>query len=74
MELQAIAACVIGGIPLTGGTGTVWQVLAGVVFIQALLNGLNLLGVSPFLSELVLGAVIVTAGALDYFVRRSDRR
>lgn len=70
MELQAIAACVIGGIALSGGRGSVWQALVGAFFIQALLNGLNLLGSSPFMSEIVLGAVIVLAGALDYIARK----
>ena len=70
MELQAIAACVIGGIALSGGIGSVWQALIGALFIQALLNGLNLLGSSPFMSEVVLGAVIVSAGALDYIARK----
>jgi len=70
MELQAIAACVIGGIALSGGAGSVWQALIGAVFIQALLNGLNLLGSSPFVSEMVLGVVLVSAGALDYIVRK----
>ncbi|HYD62646.1 MAG TPA: ABC transporter permease [Noviherbaspirillum sp.] len=73
MELQAIAACVIGGIALGGGRGSVWQALAGALFIQALLNGLNLLGSSPFVSEMVLGAVIVSAGILDYVVRKFKR-
>jgi len=70
MEMQAIAACVIGGIALSGGKGAVWQAVLGALFIQALLNGLNLTGASPFASEIVLGAVIVLAGGLDYVLRR----
>lgn len=74
MELQAIAACVIGGVALSGGKGAVWQVMAGTLFIQALLNGLNLLGTSPFASEIVLGAVIVSAGLLEYLMRKVGSR
>lgn len=70
MELQAIAACVIGGIVLSGGSGSAWQAWLGALFIQALLNGLNLTGASPFISEMVLGVVIVSAGALDYVAGR----
>jgi ribose transport system permease protein len=75
MELQSIAACVIGGVALTGGNGRVWQVVAGTMFIQALLNGLNLIGASPFMSELVLGLIIVLSGVVDYVASRfSDRK
>jgi ribose/xylose/arabinose/galactoside ABC-type transport system permease subunit len=73
MELQSIAACVIGGIALRGGTGKPWQVFIGALFVQASFNGLNLLGASPFVSEIVLGMVIISAGAIDYFVRRINQ-
>jgi ribose/xylose/arabinose/galactoside ABC-type transport system permease subunit len=70
VELQSIAACVIGGVSLMGGSGRVWQVVAGTLFIQALLNGLNLAGASPFLSELVLGLIILMSGVVDFLVSR----
>ena len=70
MELQSIAACVIGGVALSGGRGRVWQVVAGTLFIQALLNGLNLIGASPFLSEFVLGMIILLSGVVDYLTSR----
>jgi ribose transport system permease protein len=70
LELQAIAAAVIGGTALTGGVGAAPAVLLGAYFIQSLLNGLNLVGISPFVSELVLGAVIIIAGLLDFAIRR----
>jgi ribose transport system permease protein len=70
MELQSIVACVIGGVALSGGRGSIWQTLVGAIFIQALLNGLNLLGSSPFVSELVLGVVIISAGVVDYVSKK----
>jgi ribose/xylose/arabinose/galactoside ABC-type transport system permease subunit len=73
LELQAIAAAVIGGTALTGGCGAAPFVLLGAYFIQSLLNGLNLLGISPFVSELALGIVIIAAGLLDFAVRRLGR-
>lgn len=73
MEMQSIAACVIGGISLTGGRGRVWQVVVGALFIQMLLNGLNLTGASPFMSEWVLGSIIVVCGAIDYLLRQLRR-
>ena len=70
LELQAIASAVIGGTALTGGVGVPFLVVCGAFFIQSLLNGLNLLGISPFIAELVLGMVIVAAGLLDFAIRR----
>jgi ribose/xylose/arabinose/galactoside ABC-type transport system permease subunit len=65
MELQSIAAAVIGGTALSGGLANVWAVLAGATFIQVVLTGLNLAGVSPFLAQIVVGAVIVGSGLID---------
>ena len=70
LELQAIAAAVMGGTALTGGVGWPPFVLIGAIFIQTLLNGLNLAGLSPFVVELAMGAVIVFAGLLDFAIRR----
>ncbi len=71
MELQAIAAAVIGGTALTGGLGRVSGVLAGACFVQLLVTGLNLLGISPFAAEVVMGIVIVAAGLVDRVIRRA---
>lgn len=70
LELQAIAAAVIGGTSLAGGSGSPLFVFIGALFIQLLANGLNLLGLSPFVREVMLGGVIVLAGLLDFVVRR----
>ncbi len=70
LELQAIAAAVMGGTALSGGVGWPPFVLIGALFVQTLLNGLNLIGLSPFVVELAIGAVIVFAGLLDFAIRR----
>lgn len=61
MELQAIAAVVIGGTPLTGGVGRIVGTVIGAVTIGVLSNGLNIVGVSPFWQEIVTGIVLVFA-------------
>jgi ribose transport system permease protein len=64
-ELDAIAAVVIGGASLTGGVGSIWGTVMGVLTIGVLRNGLNLLGTSPFVQQVVIGAVIVLAVMTD---------
>ncbi len=71
MELDAIAACVIGGTALKGGRGTVWGVLFGALIMTALLNGMTLMAVEPELKMVARGAVLVLAVWLD--VRLSRR-
>lgn len=64
-ELDAIAATVIGGTSLFGGKGTVIGTLIGALIIGVLRNGLNLLGVSSFIQQIVIGSVIIGAILLD---------
>ncbi|RPE62911.1 monosaccharide ABC transporter membrane protein (CUT2 family) [Pacificibacter maritimus] len=69
-ELDAIAAVVIGGTSLSGGTGGVGGTLIGVLIIGVLRNGLNLLSVSPFLQAVIIGAVILLAVVAETFKHR----
>ncbi|MBD3006101.1 MULTISPECIES: ABC transporter permease [unclassified Streptomyces] len=72
-ELDTIAAVVIGGASLSGGVGSVSGTLFGVLIIGVLRNGLNLLGVSPFIQQIVIGLVIALAVMLDVLRRRETR-
>lgn len=71
-ELDAIAAVVIGGTSLSGGTGGVVGTIVGVLIIGVLRNGLNLLSVSPFLQAVIIGLVIVLAVAAETFKHRNQ--
>jgi erythritol transport system permease protein len=71
-ELNAIAAVVLGGTSLMGGSGTVGGTLIGAFVIGVLADGLVLLGVSEFWQMVVKGLVIVLAVVLDQFQKRSS--
>src|SRR5262249_19147636 len=72
-ELDAIAATVIGGTSLMGGEGSPGGTLVGALIMGVLRNGLNLLGVSSFLQQIVIGTVIVVAVLLDTVLKRRHR-
>lgn len=65
MELDAVAACVIGGVSLRGGRGTVLGVLAGALIMATLLNGMTLMAVSPEYKLMVRGSVLLAAVWMD---------
>lgn len=65
-ELDAIAAVVIGGTPLTGGKGTMWGTVIGAIILGIINNMLNMLGVSPYLQGTVKGLVILIAVLAQY--------
>jgi ribose transport system permease protein len=73
LELQVIAAVVIGGTSLFGGKGSMIGTLVGVLFIGVINNGLTLLNVSPFWVQFMQGALIFVAVLLDAFNQRRLR-
>lgn len=72
-ELQVIAACLIGGVAIAGGIGTVAGVVLGCLFIGVIRNALPLIGISPFWQMGINGLVIVVAAVLSAR-RREDKR
>ncbi|WP_170378835.1 ABC transporter permease [Ruegeria atlantica] len=72
MEMQAIAAAVIGGTLLSGGYLRIFGTIFGVAFLQTLLTGLNLIGTSPFVAQIATGAVILAAGVLEGAVKNTS--
>ncbi len=72
-ELDAIAATVIGGTSLLGGAGSVGGTLIGALIMGVLRNGLNLLGISSFLQQVVIGLVIIGAVLLDSLLKSPKR-
>ncbi|MCA1618504.1 MAG: sugar ABC transporter permease [Acidobacteria bacterium] len=70
MELDAIAACVIGGTSLMGGRGTVSGAVVGALIMASLDNGMSLLNVENYTQYIVKGAVLVAAVGFDMLGRR----
>ncbi len=71
LELDVIAAVVLGGASLSGGRGSIAGSLLGAFFMAVLANGCTLTGVPTYVQEILVGAIIVAAVALDR-VRRGD--
>jgi D-xylose transport system permease protein len=71
-ELEAIAACVIGGASLVGGRGTVFGACLGALIMASLDNGMSLLNIRDFVQELIKGAILVAAVGLDMVGRRQS--
>lgn len=64
-ELDAIAACVIGGASLVGGRGTVFGACLGALIMASLDNGMSLVGLKDFTQDIIKGAILVAAVGLD---------
>lgn len=64
-ELDAISACVVGGVSFSGGVGTIPGVLLGTVLLQVINYGLNFIGVNAYWQYIIRGLIIIVAVALD---------
>jgi len=73
-ELAVLSAAVLGGASLTGGIGTVPGVLLGIVLLAILQNGLNLLGVSSYFFQIVIGITILISTSITVISSRRGRR
>ncbi len=65
LELDAIAACVIGGASLMGGRGTIFGAIIGALIMASLDNGMSLLNINDFVQNIVKGSILVSAVGLD---------
>ena len=65
--LESIAACVVGGVTFQGGVGTLLGVVFGVLFLSILSNGFDMIGVSAFVKQVVVGIIIIVAVVVDKY-------
>jgi ribose transport system permease protein len=70
LMLESIAACVIGGVTFQGGVGTLLGVVFGILFLSAMSNGFDLIGVSAFVKQVVVGSIIIVAVVVDKYKER----
>jgi D-xylose transport system permease protein len=71
-ELDAIAACVIGGASLMGGRGTIFGACLGALIMASLDNGMSLMNVRDFMQDIIKGSILVAAVGLDMMGRRGS--
>ena len=64
-ELDAIAACIVGGLSFNGGVGTVPGIIFGTLIFMVITYGLNFIGINPYLQYIVKGLIIIIAVAID---------
>lgn len=69
-ELYAIAACVLGGTSLRGGSGNVWMSVLGAVLMASILNGMEQVGIASTVQKIILGVILVAAVAADQWANR----
>jgi ribose transport system permease protein len=69
-ELNVIAACVVGGVALGGGAGTIAGAFLGLVLLQGVVQGLVIIGVDSSLQPVVAGIVLIAAAGFDLYRRR----
>ena len=72
--LQSIAAVVLGGTMLTGGKGSILGTVMGVSIFAVLSNGLNLNGVSPFMQNVFMGAILIVVLVIRYYTHTHSRK
>ena len=72
-ELNVVAAAVLGGASLLGGIGSVSGVVLGILLLAILRNGLNLLGVSPYFFQIVIGVILLASTGITGLSLRRRR-
>ena len=73
MELNVIAAAVIGGASLSGGTGTIFGAILGVILLSVVSSSLALLDVSVYWQDIIRGSILLSAVTIDHYLNKRRR-
>ena len=71
-ELEAVAGVAIGGASMSGGVGSIWGTLIGVLIVQVIRNGMNILALSSYYQQIIIGIIIIISVGIDCFRRRKS--
>ncbi len=74
MEFQVIASCILGGVNIKGGSGTIIGMLIGALILVVLINGMGMMGFNPYYQQVATGIVILVAVMINYFVSVQSTR
>lgn len=74
MEFAVIAGCILGGVNIKGGDGTITGMLIGIVILSILTNGMNMMGVNAFYQQVATGLVILLAVFINYAISKLVNR
>jgi len=74
LALEVISACVLGGVSLSGGVGTMTGTIVGVLIMGTVQNAMNLLNINPFYQYIARGIILLSAVLFDEFKQRRGRR
>lgn len=69
-ELEAIAGVAIGGASMGGGSGSIWGTLIGVIMVQVIRNAMNMLALSTYYQQIIIGIIIIGSVAIDCLRRK----
>lgn len=72
-EMKAISGCVIGGVSLSGGIGSVYSLICGILVIGVLNNGMDLMNISGYMQQIAEGLILILAVLLDVFRSRASK-
>lgn len=72
-ELQVLTGILLGGVAFTGGRGSLFGVCIGILFIGTLTNGLIVININPYISDVAVGGSLIFAAGLDVLYQRLDR-
>ena len=73
MELNVIAAAVIGGASLSGGSGTIFGAILGTILLSVVSSSLALLDVSVYWQDIIRGSILLTAVTIDHYLQQAAR-
>lgn len=74
LTMSCVSATVIGGTSMSGGSGSAWKTLVGVLLINILYKALIFMGISSYVQDLVKGFVVIVVVVIDYFITGMDKK